>query len=159
MKEHPKYKGIFVCPDGRIFSNKRGNLRQLKPQKTGSNKKYNNGYLSIYVQSRPNRKSVKIHRLVAETYIPNPNNLPVVHHIDENKLNNDVSNLEWVTQQQNCEHTRCKNKYSLIDTKTNLVYEITNISKFAKENNLDISSLTKVIRGERNICKGFVLNV
>lgn len=42
-----------------------------------------------------------IHRLVAEAYIPNPNNLPVVDHIDDNPFNNHVSNLQWVTIQQN----------------------------------------------------------
>lgn len=42
-----------------------------------------------------------VHRLVAEAYIPNPNNLPVVDHIDDNPFNNQVSNLQWFTTQQN----------------------------------------------------------
>ncbi|MHB9331808.1 HNH endonuclease [Phytobacter ursingii] len=48
---------------------------------------------------------VLIHRLVAQTWIPNPNNLPVVNHIDENTLNNDISNLEWSTQSNNIKGT------------------------------------------------------
>ena len=42
-----------------------------------------------------------VHRLVAITYIPNPDNLPLVNHKDENKQNNNINNLEWVTVQQN----------------------------------------------------------
>jgi hypothetical protein len=45
-----------------------------------------------------------LHRIIAETFIPNPENLPQVNHIDGNKLNNDISNLEWVTSQDNIIH-------------------------------------------------------
>ena len=44
---------------------------------------------------------IPIHRLVAEVYIPNPDNKPIVDHIDTDKTNNDVNNLRWVTQEEN----------------------------------------------------------
>lgn len=156
MKEHPEYKGIFVCPDGEIYSNRRGKLRKLNPYKRGCKEKYDNVYLCIDVQSRPSRKCISVHRLVAETYLPNPNNFPVVHHVDENKFNNNVSNLEWTTQQKNCEYSRCQT-HLIVNEKTGIIYQIRSIRKFAEEHNLDFSSLAKVISGKRKSCGGFVL--
>lgn len=51
-----------------------------------------------------------MHRLVAETFLPNPDNFPVVHHKDRNKHNNHVSNLQWVTYQENVEHDKRENR-------------------------------------------------
>jgi hypothetical protein len=50
------------------------------------------------------------HRLVAEYFIPNPNNLPYVHHKDENKLNNNVNNLEWISAKDNSKEHQSKNQ-------------------------------------------------
>lgn len=62
----------------------------------------NIGYLEYKLRVHGKQKTVGAHRLVAETFIPNPNNLSDVHHIDENKLNNNVSNLMWVSHKENC---------------------------------------------------------
>lgn len=74
----------------------------LKPTSNG------NGYLSVRViipeQSQKTVKILVIHREVAKTFIPNPNNYPVVNHIDGNKSNNISSNLEWCTYQYNTQH-------------------------------------------------------
>lgn len=68
-----------------------------------------NGY-KVYTLSKNNiKQDFYAHRLVAEYFIPNPDNLPVVNHKDGNKLNNDVSNLEWVSYSQNTEHAHQNN--------------------------------------------------
>lgn len=46
-------------------------------------------------------KGIRVHKAVAETFIPNPNNYPIVNHLDENKLNSNISNLEWTTHKGN----------------------------------------------------------
>lgn len=53
------------------------------------------GYLLVTLCNHGKQKTVNVHRLVADAFIPNPNNLPCVNHKDENKTNNNVSNLEW----------------------------------------------------------------
>ena len=70
----------------------------LKPRTAGK------GYLCYQLRNEYGKKNKYIHRLVAETFIPNPNNLPQVDHIDENKTNNHVSNLRWVTNYQNLKY-------------------------------------------------------
>lgn len=61
------------------------------------------GYCATLGQ-RNKYKLFKIHRAVAESFIPNPNNYPMINHIDGNKLNNYVDNLEWCTNQYNIQH-------------------------------------------------------
>ncbi len=61
-----------------------------------------NGYYTVMLS--PCRVPVKVHRLVASAFIPNPNNLPCVNHIDGDKLNNSVDNLEWCTSSHNSKH-------------------------------------------------------
>lgn len=64
---------------------------------------HNNGHGYKYVSIRLNgkRKNFYVHRLVADAFVPNPNNLPVVDHIDFDKTNNNADNLQWMTQKQN----------------------------------------------------------
>ena len=69
--------------------------RLLKPRNSGK------GYLYIAICGEGFIKKMYIHRLVALTYIPNPDNLPFIDHIDRNKLNNNIENLRWVTRSQN----------------------------------------------------------
>ena len=63
------------------------------------------GYLYVSLSKDGKKKNPKVHRLVAESFIPNPDNLPQVNHIDEDKSNNRVDNLEWVTSLDNLNHS------------------------------------------------------
>lgn len=64
------------------------------------------GYYEVTLYYQKRRKPKLIHRLVAETFIPNPDDKKEVNHKDGNKLNNDASNLEWVTPSENQQHSR-----------------------------------------------------
>lgn len=62
------------------------------------------GYLRIYFYKGKNKKFLRVHRLVAQAFIPNPENKPQINHIDGNKANNCVSNLEWCSCKMNMDH-------------------------------------------------------
>ena len=85
----------WVSSLGRVMSKKHGSTRILKPVRVGK------GYLVVDLSMHNIRTKGLIHRLVAEAFIPNPDNLPEVNHIDEDKANNCVYNLEWCTRKYN----------------------------------------------------------
>ena len=84
------------------------NLGQVKSmigqEKVLHPKKHRNGHLQIGLHKDKKRTTMYIHRLVAQAFIPNPDNLPCVNHKDENPNNNNVDNLEWCTQKYNCNY-------------------------------------------------------
>lgn len=83
-----------------------GVLRNARTKKVIGGYVEKNGYRRVTIENKELGKVVRttIHRLVAEAYIPNPLNKPQVNHIDLNKLNNSVENLEWVTGSENMKH-------------------------------------------------------
>ena len=80
-----------------------GKVRRYGSDKDNSTRD-KNGYPSIDLYDNGERSTKRVHRLVAEAFIPNPDNKPEINHIDGDKHNNDVSNLEWVTSKENCQH-------------------------------------------------------
>ena len=89
------YEGLYEVSDmGRVKSLWYGKEKILKPQNTS-------GYLKVSLRKDGHTKRQFAHRLVAEAFIPNPNNLETVNHRDEVKTNNVVSNLEWMSRADN----------------------------------------------------------
>lgn len=97
MKEIPYAKGYYIDIEGNVYSTKTGNLVKLKPA-------IRNGYYGFSLHTKEKRIQKDVHRIVAEVFIPNPENKPEVNHKDGNKLNPHVTNLEWVTRKENNDH-------------------------------------------------------
>lgn len=90
------YEGLYEVSNlGRVKSLKYGKERILKPLKN------RDGYLFVILYRNRKRNGLKVHRLVAAAFIPNPEGFPEVNHRDEDKTNNVVSNLEWCTHKYN----------------------------------------------------------
>lgn len=85
------FAGYTVSEDGVVYGPAGNALKFFKTAK---------GYMAQAIKG----KTVRLHRAVATAFIPNPDNLPEVNHIDGNKLHNHVSNLEWTTHKRNMEH-------------------------------------------------------
>lgn len=95
MKDIPGYEGLYsVTEDGRVWSHV-GRGRYLKPGGDG------NGYLFVSLYKDNKYKNYKVHRLVAQAYLPNPDNLEQVHHKNGIRTDNSVANLQWVSSNKN----------------------------------------------------------
>ena len=107
------YEGLYeVSNMGNVRNVRRNTLLRFSK---------NQGYIQVYLYKNGIRTGFKVHRLVALTFIPNPDNLPQVNHKDEDKTNNSVDNLEWCDHKYNINYghrtenainTRVKNGYA-----------------------------------------------
>jgi hypothetical protein len=114
------YEGFYEVSDsGSVRSIDRtidlpDNKRRKIKGRTLAIKKNRDGYQFVSVSRNGKQETMYVHRAVAKTYLPNPDDLPQVNHLDGNKLNNNVRNLAWVTHPQNVQHCYdtglCKNK-------------------------------------------------
>ena len=101
----------------------------------------NKGYYYVTLNKDGKQKHKIIHRLIAETFIPNPNNFPCVNHIDGNKMNNDISNLEWCSYSHNNKEAyrlglkigATKNKYGYDNWLSKHIYQYDLSGKFIKK--------------------------
>jgi hypothetical protein len=164
MKLIPGYEAYSVTEDGVIYSHKKtGGMgkgkvldysykRQLKPQIS------HKGYLNVILeQNTSNAKTMTIHRAVALTYIPNPNNYDTINHIDENKTNNHVLNLEWMSNADNIAYSQAKTR--LIQTPEGEIIEVVNLTKWCREvlNLPSSGNMLRTLRNPNTNCKGYKL--
>ena len=114
-KEIPGYKGLYeVSNYGQIKSIERlekcGNKTRIRKARI-LKQSLRRGYLFVSLCKNGRKENVVIHRIVSLLFIPNPNNMSEVDHIDGNKINNKVSNLRWVTAKQNSNNLKAPNTY------------------------------------------------
>jgi hypothetical protein len=100
-KPCPLFPRYLVSNQGRVKFEKTGKLRKLQKTTRHEGKYYY--FVAIGIGGKKN-KGFTVHRLVALTFLDNPNDLPFVNHKDGNKLNNHVDNLEWCTRYENEQH-------------------------------------------------------
>ena len=159
-KDIQGYEGIYQVSNlGNVKSLDRlsTNGRRLKGKllaKTASK-----GYVKVTLTNKNMSDNRDIHRLVAEAFIPNPDNKPQVNHIDEDKTNNTVDNLEWCTAKENINHGTCrirsaaKQSISIVCITNRKEYE--SIADAARDLNLNIGTISKIINGKMKQTKGF----
>jgi len=156
VKDFPEY--ILIIPDDELLPYCGIEIYSTISKRNLSQRVDTHGYKSITLK----RKSHRIHRLVAKTLIPNPNNLECVDHIDGNKLNNHPSNLQWLTSAQNTRKAQemgvWKNppkKYE-IHYKNGEIEIIENARKFARDHGYRQEKIIDVAKGRRHSHKDII---
>jgi hypothetical protein len=154
-RDVPGYEGLYEVSDwGRV----RRNGKILKPAKI------KNGYLRVDLYKDGIQRHALLHRIVAQAFIPNPQNLPQVNHKDEDKTNNAVSNLEWCTQEYNHSYgtinERIAEKHSKpvlqYDRLGNFIREWPSALKVEEELGIGNSHISGCCLGKRKSAGGFV---
>ena len=143
-----------------------GKVKSLNYKKTGKEKILKlqtdkNGYLFVGITKNGKRKYKKTHRLVAEAFLDNPNNLPQVNHKDENKENNCITNLEWCTNEYNHNYGTRNIRSKISQSKTVVAYkngvEVLRFSSTAEaqRNGYNSGNISCCCRGIYKQYKGF----
>lgn len=154
-KPCPEFENKYlISSHGRVMSIgtyntcKKGELIKLH-KKHGRN-----GYMQARFYDNGRAKTFEIHLLVAKAFIPNPENLPMVNHIDEDKVNNHVENLEWCTPQYNVRYSNAK----AVDvyTKDGVYIETLNtLTDAAAKYNIHSANISRCCKSQYGTCAGY----
>lgn len=93
FKDIPDYPDYMVSKDGRVWNKMSGKFKSVHKLQTG--------YMAVSLSTSAFRNNVLLHRVLASTFIPNPDNLPIVEHVNDVKTDNSLENLRWSTQKDN----------------------------------------------------------
>ena len=156
-KDIEGYEGLYQVSNlGRVKSlnyKRSGREKILKPDKSKT------GYLYLCLYKNNKRNHCRIHRLVANAFIENPNNYPYINHIDECKSNNNISNLEWCSPKYNINHGTCIKRR--VEKQSKQIYCIENdtiyksISECGRKLHLSIGNISSVLNKRRKHTKGY----
>lgn len=140
-----------------------GGVRSVRREGTQGGllrQKSRNGYLAVDLSKGGKKKTVDVHRLVAEAFVENPDSLPQVNHIDEDKHNNNSANLEWCSSKGNLNHgsarartnkTRELARTPFIDLETGKVYY--SRKDYAKEHGITQGHVSNILYGKKKPTK------
>lgn len=140
---------LIISIDGKTYRRKE---KLLKP------KKHKDGYLFVQLTKNKKRSNLYIHRLVAQAFISNPENKPMVNHKDGNKRNNCIENLEWVTAKENAVHAYTNNFFYKIEDLKHTSQAVMNtetgechntIKEAANSLNRNYSVVREMLKGRR----------
>lgn len=158
-KQIPDFPSYYAGYDGTIYSTLSSKIIKVREDRTG--------YLKVGIRDTTGKQITKqVQRFIASAWIPNPDNKPQVHHKDENKHNNSVDNLAWVTSKEN-NNLGTRNE-RMAKTQTNSIARskpvrltsITDSSQivFPSVNEAmrhGFKNISKVLRGEYKQCMGY----
>ena len=162
-KDIPEYKGKYQISN-------LGNIRYVGKTKLIKQQINKDGYFIVSLRIGKTKKTYRVHRLVAQVFIPNLLNKPQINHKDGIKTNNCVDNLEWVDAKENIEHaykigiynpyqhSMAMNKYKkkVIKIKDGIIVaQYDSLSMASKQNNVSKQSIYSAIKNPNYTCIGF----
>lgn len=165
-KDIEGYEGLYQVSNlGNVrslyFKNNICNIKKIKNKKITKDKK---GYCRVRLTKNKKFKSFLVHRLVAQAFIPNPNNYPIVNHKDENPTNNCIDNLEWCTNQYNLKYSNVWERVAKIRGKKIIQYDLNgrivkiweNSQKIENELNIHKQSILYACKNKTKNTKGYI---
>ena len=144
-----------IVYDGILYDYEVNTVGKIRNIKTGTIKKPHDngrGYLKVQLYHKGKGRSLFVHRIVAETFIPNPDNFNTVDHIDHNKHNNNVENLRWLSHKDNSDDGRVLMQRKIRCIELDKVYD--SISQASRETKVSIGGICDCCRGKLESIKG-----
>ena len=145
--------------EGKYMVSNLGRVKSLNYNKTGKEKIMKGvpdgyGYFQLSLCKEGKVKNCRINRLVAQAFIPNPDNLPEVNHKDKIRTNNRVDNLEWCTTQYNVEYSRAKAVIG-INKVSGLILEFPSANEAKRQTGINQSNIIQCCKGRRKSTGGY----
>lgn len=145
------YENYSVSTNGKVRNDKTGRVLKIFSDK--------DEYSRVQLYESGEVKTYTIHRLVAEAFVPNPENKPTVDHINRVRTDNRVENLRWATYKEQCEHRVDTKKTPVIASKDGQIYMFESQHECARELGLKQSDVNNCLQGRQKTSKGYTFKL